>query len=302
MSSATIEKISPGVEEGLIINLAVCGVLGFIFNAPIILVLIKKIRKGNAHGDTWLCTFIALTDIILSIGLIIRSILAKFPYNNLQVHPNWCKFDLLTTTQLLIFSGYSLGVMSIERFLLICFNIKLYIGFWFFLIWLTWTPQFVIAIILAVDGNQILTRTEVSCSTSLVGPGYYGFLLATILFVLSFSSVIISYIGIMVTKFKQCLNQLSLNVPKEKVYAELRSTLTKSIVNILLYVCVFSAKTYMIIYEAAGYKRTLKMDIISQFLISYSPSVNSLILLYMNQDVRNDFVALLKNIKSKIIS
>ncbi|KXN74430.1 hypothetical protein CONCODRAFT_2438 [Conidiobolus coronatus NRRL 28638] len=282
MSSTTIEKISPGTKEGLIINLAVCGILGFIFNAPIITVLIKKIRKGNAHGDTWLCSFIALTDITVSIGLIFRSILAEFPYNNLQVHQNWCKFDLLTTTQLLIFSGYSLGVMSIERFLLICFNIKLQIGFWFLLIWLTWTPQFIIAIILAIQGNQILTRTEVSCSTSLVGPGYYGFLLATVLFVLSFSS-------------------LNLNVPKDKVYAELRSTLTKSIVNILLYVSVFSTKTYIIIYEAAGYKRTLTMDIVSQLLISYSPSVNSLILLYMNQEVRNDFFALLKNIKSKMI-
>jgi hypothetical protein len=82
------------------------------------------------------------------------------------------------------------------------------------------------------------------------------------------------------------LESAYLNVPKEQVYSEFRSTFTKSLINISLYILVFIGKIVTIIYEfATGKKRTLLMDIVSNGLVVYSGFVNALILLYMNTEL-----------------
>jgi hypothetical protein len=116
--------IDEELRVGLLINTFISGVLGFTLNPLLAWVLIKKLRKGGAHGDIKLCTFIAVSDTLVSICLILRSIVAKFPTNLLKVDSNWFKFDAAVTTVFLVVCGYSLAVMGIERFLLICFNIE----------------------------------------------------------------------------------------------------------------------------------------------------------------------------------
>jgi hypothetical protein len=103
----------------------------------------------------------------------------------------------------------------------------------------------------------------------------------------------------MAFKIKQCLNQIQLNVPKEKVYKELRSTLVKSLINIFIYYLVFSGKVFVYIYEATtGKKRGIEADIASNLLISYTSIANALILLYMNTEVRKNLFERLKSAKS----
>jgi CRISPR/Cas system-associated protein Cas10 (large subunit of type III CRISPR-Cas system) len=59
---------------------------------------------------------------------------------------------------------------------------------------------------------------------------------------------------------------------------------------------------YVALYEfSTGKKRTAVMDIFSNSTIVYSAVVNAIILLYMNQEVRNSFIQLLKDIKSIFI-
>ncbi|KXN66791.1 hypothetical protein CONCODRAFT_11279 [Conidiobolus coronatus NRRL 28638] len=233
--------------------------------------------------------------------LIVRAIFGKYPYNIWKEHPYWCRFDVGFTGQLLVYSGYSLGIMSIERFFLICFNIKLSVLVWFSLIALTWTAQFALVWVALSDGLQILTRTEVQCGALPIRSGYYAYVLAIFLLFFSFFCVITSYCSISIVKFRQCLNQINLNVPKEQVYTEFRTVLVKSVVNITLYIILYSPKVYVALYElTTGQKRTIVMDIISNSLILYSVIVNAFILFYMNQQVRNSFIQLLKDIKSAI--
>ncbi|KXN65696.1 family A G protein-coupled receptor-like protein [Conidiobolus coronatus NRRL 28638] len=297
---------APGYTDDLVIfnlaNIVVCSVLGITINSLVLIVLLKKLRKGGAHDDIKICTFIAVTDFLVSVGLMIRAIFSNVPYNIFGVHPYWCKFDLLTTGQLVMYSGYSLAVMSVERFLLICFNIKLSIYIWFGLILGTWTPQFVIVVISAVGYNlQYFTKLETSCSLNAAKPAYYSYIYATALFFLSYFLVVFCYISIMVKKLKQCLNQINLNIPKDKVYSELRSTFAKSIVNIVLYILVYAGKLYTACYELyTGLKRTLLMDFASQNLIQYCCVVNSVILIWMNTEVREGFFELLNSIKSSL--
>jgi hypothetical protein len=297
-----VPKVSQSIQDAMLIDFAICGIIGFILNFLVLCVLISKLRKPGAHTDIKICTFVASTDLLASIGILFRSIFTKFPYNIIKVHPNWCRFDGLISV-ILNCSGYTLGVMSAERFLLICFNIQLSIWLWLMLIFGIYLLMIALTISSMVYNLQILTSTQVSCIYSASGVGYYGFLFSTILFVVSFIAVIVSYFGIIITKSKQCLNQINLNVPKEKVYKELRSTLFKSLINIALYLVCFSGKLYGLLYTLiTGLRRPMKVEIFCQSIICWSATVNALILLYMNTEVRKSLITMLKGIKMPFLS
>jgi hypothetical protein len=290
------------IQDAMLINFGICGLIGFILNSLVLCVLVKKLKKHGAHTDIKICTFVASTDLLAAIGILFRSIFAKFPYNIIKVHPNWCKFDGIITF-ILNCSGYTLGVMSAERFLLICFNIQLSIWFWLILIFSIYLLMAILVTISIANDLQILTSTQVNCIYIAANIGYYSYILTTMLLVVSLIVVLVSYFGIIVTKSKQCLNQINLNVPKETVYKELRSTLIKSLINIALYLACFSGKLYGLLYNLiTGLKRPVMVDVVGQSMICWSAAVNSIILLYMNTEIRNSLIAMLKGIKLPFLS
>jgi Co/Zn/Cd efflux system component len=300
--SSSPTKITENLKDGILINFAICGFVGLILNVLLFWVLVKRLKK-SAHTDVKICAFVAFMDIFASVGLLFRSIAAKYPYNIFKEHPNWCKFEILIVTQGINCSGYTLGVMSMERLLLICFNLQLSIWFWVFIIVFIFVTIFAFSILCVVNNLQSLTSTEVSCTYANAGVCYYGLIATAGFFFFSFTSVLVSYLGIVIVKSEQCLNQINLNIPKDMVYKELKSTLIKSIVYIMLYVLIYIMKFYGLAFTViTGRKRSLYVEVISQMLISYSSIVNALILLYMNQDVRVTFIELLKRIKFKLLN
>jgi hypothetical protein len=291
-------QITSDLQDGIVINSGICGFIGITVNTLVLIVLWKKLKKGNSHTDVKICTLVSFLDVLVSFGLIFRAIFTKYPYNLFKYVPFWCKFEALAITQIINCSGYTLGVMSVERFFLICWNITFPNILWFIIIFLIISTAEIMGFIGMYNNLQYLTATEVACAVLPVEFGYYCYIITTIFFLISFITVIFSYFSIMVIKAKQCYNQINLNIPKDIVYAELRSTLTKSLIYIILYIFVFSAKFYSLFYTMiTGKKRTILMDALSIILISYSPSVNSIILLYMNHEVRKDFIKLLNSIK-----
>jgi hypothetical protein len=290
------------VQDVMLINFGICGLIGVILNSLVLCVLVKKLMKRGAHTDVKICTLVASTDLLAAIGILFKSIFAKFPYNIFKVHPNWCKFDGIITI-ILNCSGFTLGVMSTERFLLICFNIQLSIWFWIILIFSIYLLMAILVTISIVNDLQILTSTQINCIYIAIGAGYYGYLFTTILFIISLIAVLVSYFGIITTKSKQCLNQINLNVPKETVYKELRSTIIKSLINIALYLICFSGKLYGMLYALiTGLKRPMIIDIVGQSLICWSAAVNVIVLLYMNAEIRNSLITMLKGIKLSFLS
>ncbi|KXN66207.1 hypothetical protein CONCODRAFT_11996 [Conidiobolus coronatus NRRL 28638] len=193
--------------------------------------------------------------------------------------------------------------MSLERFFLICFDIILPPFFWFFLVAATWIPPIIIAILVLVYPQElsVTSKSKAACTVIPSGPGYAYFLCTMTLFILSFICVISGYIGIIVVKFRQCLNQLNLNVPKDQVYKECRVTITKSFVYIFLYLLVFMSKFVIVCYElSTGKRRTLEMDAVSNCMVSCSVLANALALLYMQNDVRVSFYEQLNKIKKSL--
>jgi hypothetical protein len=294
-------QITSDLQDGIVINSGICGFIGITVNTLVLIVLWKKLKKGNSHTDVKICTLVSFLDVLVSFGLIFRAIFTKYPYNLFKYVPFWCKFEALANTQIINCSGYTLGVISVERFFLICWNITFPNILWFIIIFLIISTAEIMGFIGMYNNLQYLTATEVTCAVLPVEFGYYCYIITTVFFLISFITVILSYFSIMAIKAKQCYNQINLNIPKDTVYAELRSTIFKSLVYIMLYILVFSAKFYTLCYAMiTGKKRTLPMDTASIILLSYSPTVNALILVYMNQNVRTDFIVLIKSIKSKI--
>jgi hypothetical protein len=302
-SQPSLEKISSDLQDGMLINFGICGIFGFVINLIILTVLWRKFKKGKTHTDVKICSIVCFIDVLVSLGLIFRAIFVKYPYNILKYNANWCKFETVMVTVLMNCSGYVLGVMSIERFLLVCWNIQLPMVFWFILIILVIVTAQLFTIASVISDFQVLTITEVSCTVKVENLGYYCYFVSTTLFFISFIIVVLSYFSIMAVKAKQCLNQINLNIPKDTVYAELRSTLIKSCIYISLYILVFMTKFVTLAYSIIGGKKiTLLMAVVSTILLSYSPLVNAIILLYMNQDIRVDFVNFIKSIKSKLFN
>jgi hypothetical protein len=294
-------QITSDFQDGILINSGICGFIGITINTLILIILLNKLKKGNSHTDVKICTLVSFLDLLVSFGLIFRAVFAKYPYNLFKHIPFWCKFEVCAVTQLINCSGYTLGVMSVERFFLICWNIAFPDIFWLVVIFLIVSTAEIMPIIGVYSDLQYLTAAGIACAVQPIEFGYYCYIITTIFFLISFIIVILSYFSIMVIKAKQCYNQINLNIPKDTVYAELRSTLTKSLIYIFLYIFVFSAKFYSLFYTMiTGNKRTAVMDALSIILISYSPSVNSIILLYMNHEIRKDFIKLLKSIKPKL--
>jgi hypothetical protein len=300
--SSPITPANQSIQDIMLINFGICGLIGFTFNSLVLCVLVSKLRKHGAHTDVKICTFVASSDLLASMGILFRSIFAKFPYNIIKVHPNWCKFDGLITI-IMNCSGYTLGVMSAERCLLICFNIQLSIWFWLIVILGIYLIMMILTISSIVYDSQILTSAQVSCVYNNIGVGYYGYLFGTLFFIISFISVLVSYFGIIVTKSKQCLNQINLNVPKETVYKELRSTLIKSLINVTLYLFCFSGKLYGLLYLLIyGLNRPMMVEVVSQSMVCWSSAVNAIVLLYMNTEIRNSFIALIKRFKFSLLN
>jgi hypothetical protein len=289
-------QISEALRTGILIHFGICSILGLLLNLMLLTILVRKLKK-NTHVDIKLCTFVTIMDILVCCCLLFRAIFAKYPYNILEVHPNWCKFDLLTGTQVLIYSGYSLGIMSLERFLLICYNIKFGFIYWIALICLVCIPQFAMVCVIVAKNLQMIVKIKVYCSFFPKKLGFIIYTWATVMFFIAFTSVIVSYLGIMIVKYKQCLNQLNLNVPRDKVLKDCRTTLFKSLLYIVLYILIFSGKIYCLAFELiTGKKRTIMMDLVSTMLIGCSSLVNALIVFYMNSEVRNDFLKLTNQI------
>ncbi|KXN74424.1 family A G protein-coupled receptor-like protein [Conidiobolus coronatus NRRL 28638] len=284
-STPSIPQISDELRHGISVEYMLLGVFGGILNTLILTVLIQKIKKSS-HTDVKLSAIVVITDLIVSSGLFIRSIVGLLPYHLLELDQKWCLFDFIFTAQFLIFSGYSLGVMSLERFFLICLGIEFPFIFWVLLVAISWLPQIIYSFINMSYPNIILVgRTKTACTMAATGPGFGYFILFTVFFFLSFFSVIIGYVGIMIVKFKQCIKQINMNVPKEQVYKDLRTT----------------GKFFILLYElTTGKKRTIEMDAVSNCMVSCSVIANPLVLLYMNNEIREGFVTFIKKIKDRI--
>jgi hypothetical protein len=279
----------------------VCSIGGLIFSSLLIYLLVKR-AKAKIHSDIVLTIISVLVDSIASGGLLFRSIFTVYPYNMLSAHLSWCAYDYIVHTFILVYSGYIISVLSLERMLLIVFNVKVPIYFWLLLsLSLYLIPAIQVVYNYAVNnfGLSPLTLNCITISSPNSKP-----LLQTLLIlgIITYFTTILSYLSIIIFSCKQCLNQLNLNMEKAVIFKQCRMIIFKSLFFLIPYMVMYSGKIYCWFYEiSTGLKRTWDMEYIATLLSALTVIINCLTVLYMNKQVNKDFVDLILPIKKLIM-
>jgi hypothetical protein len=263
---------------------------GLIFTSILLYILLKKLKKSK-HNDLILTFLAVLADSISSGGLLFRAIFTQYPYNILKEHYGWCYYDTMINNFTLTYSGYILGILSVQRMLLIVFNLKINIYIWIVIACTLYFTILGVGIYINTIVSPSLSIVEVFC---LVKPGpsakvFYTSLLTCTL--LMYILTIISYIAIIIFSCRQCLKQLTLNLDKSKVYRECRTIIFKSLFFLIPYMVIYFGKIYCWFYEIiTGNLRTFIMEFVSIILSSSAVIVNCLTILYINKEVNKEFI------------
>lgn len=279
----------------------VISIMGLIFTSTLLFILINKLKKSR-HSDIVL-TFVAVSvDCVASGGLLFRAIFSKYPYNIFQAHYNWCAYDTMINNTALTYSGYVLSILSVQRMLLIVFNIRLSIIIWLsievVLYILLWSQLLYHTII----NNVTVSAVEIFCLVKNVPSANPFFLTILVCTTITYILTIISYITIIIFSCKQCLKQLDLNLDKSTVYRECRTIVFKSLFFIIPYMLIYSGRIYCWFYQIiTGEPRTWTMDYVSNIQVSTCVVVNCLTILYMNKEVNTDFTNFLVKFKKGLV-
>jgi hypothetical protein len=276
----------------------VYSILGLVFTSTLLIVLYKKQKKSKS-GDIILTIVTVSFDCVASGGLLFRAIFSQYPYNILKEHLGWCSYDTFINAAFLSFSGFILGILSLQRMLIIVFNLRISIWVWLVII---------ILMIFIVLGQTIYQIINENIQLSIIGVFCYAknnsmgkplFLNLVIYTLATYFLTIISYISIIIFSCKQCLKQLDLNLDKSVVYKECRVIVFKSLLFLIPYMLIYSGRLYCWLYEfSTGSPRTFTMEYVSIILISSCVVVNCLTILYMNNNVNTEFVNFLKKSRS----
>ncbi|KXN64869.1 hypothetical protein CONCODRAFT_13771 [Conidiobolus coronatus NRRL 28638] len=221
----------------------ILSIVGLIFTSILLYTLISKLKK-NKHSDIVLTTIAVSVDCVASGGLLFRAIFSKYPYNIFQVHYNWCAYDTMLNNTALTYSGYVLSVLSVQRMLLIVFNIRLSIIIWLLIeavLYFLLSSQLLYHIII---NNVTVSAVEIFCLVKNVPSANPFFVTILVCTTTTYILTIISYISIIIFSCKQCLKQLDLNLDKSTVYRECRTIIFKSLFFLIPYMLIYSGRIY----------------------------------------------------------
>jgi hypothetical protein len=275
----------------------VFSICGLTFTSILLLILLHKLKKTK-HSDIILTLIAVFVDFIASGGLLFRAIFSQYPYNILKAHYNWCVYDSFMNSLILIFSGYSLSILSLQRMLLIVFNFRISIYLWLLVVSILCLPMWALALYQALNKNMLVSIVEVFCivKNNQIGKPYYLDIMVCTL--ATYSITIISYISIIIFSCRQCLKQLTLNLDKSVVYKECRIIIFKTLFFLIPYMLIYSGRMFCWFYEFSSKKqRTWTMEYVSVIMISACVVVNCLTVLYMNKEVNKDFVNTIGKLK-----
>lgn len=268
----------------------ILSILGILFTSILLIILTKKLKKSS-HNDIILTILTVSVDSVSSGGLLFRAIFTQYPYNILKEHFRWCAYDTLVNNFSITYSGYILGILSVQRMLLIIFNIKISIYYWLLISAILYILVWSQILYHTIINNVFLSIVEVFCLIR-GGPDAKTFFITIVTCTMvTYILTIISYIAIMIFSSRQCLKQLTLNLERSLVYKELRTVILRSLIFLITYIIVYSGRVYCWLYEmSTGKTRTFTMEYVAIILQSSSVIVNCFTVLYMNRDISRDFI------------
>ncbi|KXN72876.1 hypothetical protein CONCODRAFT_4270 [Conidiobolus coronatus NRRL 28638] len=286
-----IDNNNKGYKDGLVIQSLIFGILGIILSSFILLQLAKK--KKPRHIDTILSATAVIISLLGSIFIIIRGVLIKWPYNIFAYYPETCIGEYMLASQFNLIIVYPISLLSLERLLLIIFNLKFKGFYWLLILALFLLLHFTLTCIICYQRSFVLSISAFGCNTN--PHSYWNFLTKYFMFafILGFIIVTVSYISIIIVQYKRSIkSQLELNLNKVTVMRENKIILVKASIIILCFIISYSGKISCWMYQwITGNRRPWTLDYLANMLHLMHNFINCLIVIYMDPTLMETVIA-----------
>ncbi|KXN69014.1 family A G protein-coupled receptor-like protein [Conidiobolus coronatus NRRL 28638] len=247
-----------------------------------------------------------LFDICVSLSLIlvmITSVGTNFKVYMLPGYEWFCQVQVVFAIGFIHSSLYTVAVIASERFLLICKQINISDWIWWLILLLNISTTWVLCILTAVKSEFLMMPLGGYCFIlweNLLGK------ICIIVFgtqgVLSILVLIFCYLGIIWTRYKSIreLNSVGSNCSdltnvQQEIYLtrkkQAKGTLTKSLIQIILYFLCFLPEVLAFFYEIITQRnRPLIWDAISLVAVSCAALNNCIVILVIYPNYRDDLL------------
>jgi hypothetical protein len=248
--------------------------------------LIKKFKKSNLK----ISLIILVSDLLTSLSFFILGIMALSNGKLLAQSRAFCSIMDLFYIGSTYISIWLVALMSLERGLIIIHGITLPSSVWISLMTFEFLYYYTINLI-SIGYHEIgLAHLAIYCMSTPVNMlGYLTICSYALLFVISFSLVIYSYIGIAIIQRKRAWNDIrELHIPKSIALDQSTRTMSKVILLLVLYLLANSLELFNTILEIYTRKtRPVLLDFISTCLMNFNPIINSLLLIQFQDQVKH---------------
>jgi hypothetical protein len=281
----------PFSSQGLIL-----GIAGTILTVPVICIILKSNLK-KLHSDLIMSCILCANNLIISISLFFTSIFILCGYNAIVYNDYLCDIQYITFSLPLLINSYIIGLISVERCLLIVFNIKLTNVVYLIASFILFALPFAFALRGVILGHALVSIAGIyaisspAMSTKFpISAVYIG------LGLISMATVIISYLLILIFRISHLnRNRVNLNISKEEIFQQKLRIILKSILILFIFIFNHFGKLWALISDVIlKLPRTLLMDAVTENLLIYSVVTDVTLLLVMNNDIRQKFLKFIR--------
>ncbi|KXN65060.1 family A G protein-coupled receptor-like protein [Conidiobolus coronatus NRRL 28638] len=248
--------------------------------------IIKKFKKSNLK----ISLIILVSDLLTSVSFLILGLSALLNGRTLAESRAFCSVMDLFYIGSTYISIWLVALMSLERGLIIIHGITLPSSVWISLMAFEFLYYYVINLI-SIGFYEIgLANLAIYCMSTPVNLlGYLTICSYALLFIISFSLVIYSYIGIAIIQRKRAWNDIrELHIPKTIALDQSTRTMGKVILLLVLYLLANSLELFNTILEIYTHKtRSVLLDFISTCFMNFNPIINSLLLIQFQDQVKH---------------
>lgn len=276
--------------QGVIVS-----ILGTLLTVPVLWTILRSNLK-KLHPDLIMSCILCLINLSASISLFFTCIFILSGNNLLVYNDSLCDLQLLTLVIPLMCNSYLIGLISVERCLLIVFNIQpnkvTYLALSSILVIF---PQ-IMCIWVLCNNHAMLSISGVYCKHyAKISIGAYVLFIYMLLGTSSLICVIFSYSSIVIFRHKQLnRNRLSLHLTKSEVLKDKLIIIFKSLLILVIFFVNHFGKIFILIREGIfKLPRTFLIDSISQNLMTYSCISDVSMMLLMNREIREKFLKLI---------
>jgi hypothetical protein len=240
---------------------------------------------------------LCFNNLVISIALFFTSIFILCGYNAIVYNDYLCDTQQITFAIPLVVNSYIIGLISVERCLLIVYNIKLSNLFYIIATLILYGIPYAIAIrgltidhtLVSISGVYATSSPAMSTKFP-VSAVYFG------LGLISMVAVIGSYINILIFRISHLnQNRQNLNISKEEILKQKLRIILKSLLILFLFIFNHSGKLWNLFSDIVlKVPRNFMVDAIAENLIIYTTITDVTLLLVLNIEVRKKFLKFFK--------